>query len=105
MQMNDRFAMKPTRMRLLVVAAALSAVAMATPVSTAGAATDPPAVATVIGGWDGLQAVALPAPEPVAGQTATVTGPAIITTAPSSFVNTNNQVSAGGNWSGGQAAP
>jgi hypothetical protein len=34
-----------------------------------------------------------------------VTGPAIITTAPSSFVNTNNQVAAGGNWSGGQSAP
>jgi hypothetical protein len=31
-----------------------------------------------------------------------VVGPVIITTAPSSFINTNNQVSAGGNWSGGQ---
>jgi hypothetical protein len=34
-----------------------------------------------------------------------VVGPTIITTAPSSFINTNNQVSAGGNWSGGQVGP
>jgi hypothetical protein len=39
------------------------------------------------------------------GQTATVIGPTIITTAPSSFINTNNQVSAGSNLSGGQFAP
>jgi len=29
----------------------------------------------------------------------------IITTAPTIFINTNNQVSVDGNWSGGQAAP
>jgi hypothetical protein len=34
-----------------------------------------------------------------------VVGPVIITTAPSSFINTNNQVSAGGNVAGGQFAP
>jgi hypothetical protein len=39
------------------------------------------------------------------GQTASVIGPTIITTAPSTFINTNNQVSAGSNLSGGQAAP
>jgi hypothetical protein len=38
------------------------------------------------------------------GQTASVIGPTIITTAPSLFINTNNQVSAGSNLSGGQAA-
>jgi hypothetical protein len=97
--------MKPTRTLLLVVAAALSAIAAAAPVSSASAATEPPAVATVAGGWDGLPAVTSPDTYPVAGQAATVTGPAIITTAPSSFVNTNNQVSAGANWSGGQFAP
>jgi hypothetical protein len=39
------------------------------------------------------------------GQAASVIGPTIITTAPSAFINTNNQVSAGSNLSGGQAAP
>jgi hypothetical protein len=39
------------------------------------------------------------------GQTASVIGPTIITTAPSLFINTNNQVSAGSNLSGGQFAP
>jgi hypothetical protein len=38
------------------------------------------------------------------GQAASVIGPTIITTAPSLFINTNNQVSAGSNLSGGQAA-
>jgi hypothetical protein len=33
-----------------------------------------------------------------------VVGPVIITTAPTSFINTNNQVSTGGNVSGGQVA-
>ena len=39
------------------------------------------------------------------GQAASVIGPAVITTAPSLFVNTNNQVSAGSSLSGGQVAP
>jgi hypothetical protein len=38
------------------------------------------------------------------GQTASVIGPAVITTAPSLFINTNNQVSAGSSLSGGQVA-
>jgi hypothetical protein len=42
---------------------------------------------------------------PSVGQVASVIGPTIITTAPSTFINTNNQVSAGSNLSGGQAAP
>jgi hypothetical protein len=41
---------------------------------------------------------------PGVGQAASVIGPTIITTAPSAFINTNNQVSAGSNLSGGQAA-
>jgi hypothetical protein len=39
------------------------------------------------------------------GQTASVIGPAVITTPPSLFINTNNQVSAGSSLSGGQFAP
>jgi hypothetical protein len=72
--------MKPTRTRLVAVAAALSAIAIAAPVSTAAA-------------------------DPVAGQVAEVVGPTIITTAPGvTFVNTNNQTAAGGVFSAGQFA-
>jgi hypothetical protein len=68
------------------IAAALSAVSIAAPVSTAAAATtaraagpgDPPA--------------------------ATVTGPRYITTAPSTFINNNNQVSSDDVSLGGQSA-
>jgi hypothetical protein len=83
------FDMKLTRTRLVGVAVALGTVAIAAPVSTAGADLGAPADAGV---WVGAPGV-------------TVVGPAIITTAPSSFVNTNNQVSTGGNWSGGQFTP
>jgi hypothetical protein len=81
-KLKGRFDMKPTRTRLVVVAAALSAIAIAAPVSTAGAATAAPAVAPAV----------------------TVTGPTYITTAPSTFINTNNQVSPGDNSSGSQVA-
>ena len=93
--------MKPTRQRLVGLAAALSTIAVAASLSTASAATAAPAVAPVpivaAGWWGGFSAV------PFTGQ-ATVIGPVIITTAPTSFINTNNQVSVGDNWSGGQAA-
>jgi hypothetical protein len=75
-----RFARKPTRARLVWVAAALSAIAIAAPVSTAAAAG------------------------PVDGPAATITGPTYITTAPSTFINTNNQVSSGSTSLGGQSA-
>jgi hypothetical protein len=75
--------MKPTRTRLVGVAVALSAIAIAAPVATAGAATAAPAVA-----------------RPVAA----VTGATYITTAPSTFINTNNQSSPGNNSSGSQVA-
>jgi hypothetical protein len=42
---------------------------------------------------------------PVVGQVAAVIGPTVITSAPSTFNNTNIQVSAGSNGSGGQAGP
>jgi hypothetical protein len=79
--LEGRFDMKPTRTHLMGVAAALSAIAIAAPVSIAGAATAAP--------------VARPA---------TVTGPTYITNAPSTFINTNNQVSPGNNSSGSQFA-
>jgi curli biogenesis system outer membrane secretion channel CsgG len=81
--LSSSSAKKFTRARLVPIAAALSAVAIAAPVSTAAAATtaraaDPPA--------------------------ATVTGPSYISTAPTTFVNNNNQVSAGDVSSAGQSA-
>jgi hypothetical protein len=65
------------------VAAALSAIALAAPVSTAGAAT-------------AAHAVARPAD--------TVIGPKYITSGPATFINTNNQVSPGDISSGNQVA-
>ena len=71
--------MKPTRTHLGIVAAALSTIAIAAPISAAGAATAAPAVACV-------------------------TGARWIITAPSTFVNTNDQVSPGNISSGSQFA-
>jgi hypothetical protein len=100
--MKGRSDMKPTRARLVGVATALAAIGIAVPVSTAGAATAAPRP-VVAGGWGGV--VALPSAEPIVGQEAAVIGPAIITTAPTTFINTNNQVTAGSTWSGGQVGP
>jgi hypothetical protein len=83
--LSSRFA-KPSRARLVPVAAALSAIAIAAPVSTAAAAT----TARAAGPGD--------APD------ATVTGPRYISTAPTTFINNNNQVSAGDVSFGGQSA-
>jgi hypothetical protein len=71
--------MHRTRTRLVGVAAALSTVAIAATLSTPSVATAEPAVVVI--------------------------GPTIITTASSSFVNTNTQVSAADNSSGGQFGP
>jgi hypothetical protein len=76
--------MKPTRTHLMRVAAALSTIAIAAPASTAVAATADAG--------------------PVAGQAATVTGATYITTAPSTFVNTNNQASSASTSIGDQTA-
>jgi hypothetical protein len=107
--------MKPSRKRLVGIAAALSTVAIAAPVSTASAAWTAPTLAPfsfgAVGlpgfpatGWGGGPAASFPAVGAVTGGVVVV-GPTVITTAPSSFINTNNQVSAGGNWNAGQFAP
>jgi hypothetical protein len=75
-----RSSRKPTQARLVRVAAALSAIAIAAPVATAAAAG------------------------PVDRPPATITGPTYITTAPSIFTNTNIQVSAGDISAGSQVA-
>jgi hypothetical protein len=87
--MKVRFDMKPNRTRLLVVAAALSTVAIAGPVSPAGAATAHRATA---------------AAERDAGHGPGVTGSTYITTAPTTFINDNNQVSDGNTSLGNQTA-
>jgi hypothetical protein len=119
--------------RFGLAAAAFSTAAIALPVSHANAAT-PPALAYPASAWHGLPTAGLPTAGlptgglptgglptgglptaglpraglsfvgPAVGQVAAVIGPTIITTAPSTFINTNNQVSAGGALNGGQAA-
>jgi hypothetical protein len=69
-QWKDRLVMSPIRTHLMGVAAALCAIAIAAPVSTAGAATAPSA----------------------SGSAATVVAPTYVVTTPSSFNNTNIQI-------------
>jgi hypothetical protein len=92
----------------LAALAAVSMLTIAAPVSGASAATTPaaafalPEAALPAAGFGFPYAGALPF-VPGAGL-GTVVGPAIITTAPTSFINTNNQVTAGSAVSGGQLA-
>jgi hypothetical protein len=72
--------MKLTRTRLVGLAAAMSTMAVAAPVSTAAADTAAVPVATVV-------------------------GPTFITSAPATFINTNTQVASADNSAGGQFAP
>jgi hypothetical protein len=83
---KGRIAMKPTRKHLVGVAAALSTIALAAPVSSAGAAT------------------AAPVTSAVAAQAATVTPQTFVTAGPSTFVNYNSQTSAGAISAGDQVA-
>jgi hypothetical protein len=105
--------MKSTVKRLAAVLA-VGTMAIVAPVASANAATTPVTSAAFAspfnqwGGtgldWGGLPGFT-PAPIPwVPTGGVAVVGPVIITTAPTSFINTNNQVSAGGNVTGGQVA-
>jgi hypothetical protein len=106
--------MNLTHKGLVTVAAALSAIAVVAPVSSASAATaatpNLAAFQLPAAGWGGLPGAtggivpvySIGFVGPSVGQVAAVIGPTIITTAPSTFINTNNQVSAGGVASGGQ---
>jgi hypothetical protein len=82
--LSSTLAKTSARARLVPIAAALSAIAIAAPVSTAAAAT----TARAAGPGDG------PA----------VTGATYITTAPSTFINNNNQSSSANNSLGDQSA-
>jgi hypothetical protein len=97
--------MHSTVKRLAVLGALGATLGIVAPVASANAATPvapaklaafgfPAFPGFIPGGWGaGLNGQAV---------WGSVVGPVIITTAPSSFINTNNQVSAGGNVSGGQ---
>jgi hypothetical protein len=116
--------MKSSLKRLAAVAA-VGAIGIVAPVASASAATTPlanPRLALPLppfpAGGLGLPAGGLRPPAggfpgfpggpgsfvgPSVGGLAAVIGPTVITTAPSTFINTNIQVSAGSNLSGGQA--
>lgn len=111
--------MNLSRTRRAAVAAAVAAAAIAVPAGSADAAPLPtlapglaPGFAFPAGwnggliatGWAGTPAAGVGLVSPTLGQVAAVVGPTIITTAPSTFINTNNQVTAGGAANGGQAA-
>jgi hypothetical protein len=108
----------------LSVLAALGAVGIVTPVTGASAAATPlPLTIPKLPLTGQLPLAGLPAFTPPAftapaftpppmnfvgpsvGQVAAVIGPTVITTAPSTFNNTNIQTTAGGAGSGGQAGP
>jgi hypothetical protein len=93
--------MNSIRRRRTALAAALGTLAVAAPLAGASAAHADGIAAT---GWGGTPAVLIGTEGPLLGQSAAVIGPAIITTAPATFVNTNNQVTADGAWSGGQSS-
>ena len=82
--------MKPTRTRLVGIAAVLTTIAIAAPVSTAAAATAAP-VTIVSTGPNGSPTVTLPAP----GQAGTVVGPTFITRGSATFTDTTIVVSDG----------
>jgi hypothetical protein len=107
--------MRSTVKRLAAVAA-LGAMGIIAPISSASAASPPAAPARAVlpfphyplagvawpgVGWGGgLTGGSFIGPGVAAG--VAVIGPNVITTAPSVFINTNIQVSAGGNLAGGQ---
>jgi hypothetical protein len=83
--------MKPARRRVAALAATLSTLAIAVP--TAGAATADDGSAFIVAGWESGPAAAVAGS--TTGQLTAVLGPLIITAAPSTIVNVNNQVAAG----------
>jgi hypothetical protein len=102
--------MNSTVRRLAVLGALGTTLGVVAPVATASAAVTPVAPPKFA---FPLPAFPVPAftPRPLSfvgpsiGQVAAVIGPTVLTTAPSNFSNTNIQVSAGSNLTGGQAGP
>jgi hypothetical protein len=100
--------MHSTVQRLAVLGALGTTLGIVAPVASASAASTPVAPARLAGlPFPGFIPGAFPLGGGALNEQAawgSVVGPVIITTAPSSFINTNNQVSAGANVSGGQVA-
>jgi hypothetical protein len=91
--------MNPTRRRVATLAVALGALVIA---PSAASADDATTAAVALVGWGGTPAAFLDGT--VVGQMAAVIGPVVITTAPSTFINSNTQISAGLATSGVQAS-
>jgi hypothetical protein len=101
--------MSPTVKRIAALAAVTAMGTAAAPVGSASAAIPP--VPFPGAGFPGLPLTGFPAVIPdgfgsvgPVGEAGAVVGPVIITTAPSVFINTNNQVTAGGALIGAQVA-
>jgi hypothetical protein len=115
--------MNSTVRRLAVLGALGTTLGVVAPVEIASAATTPvgpprlafplpafplpafPLPAFPVTGLPHFAPVPLSFVGPSVGQVAAVIGPTVLTTAPSNFSNTNIQVSAGSNLTGGQAGP
>jgi hypothetical protein len=98
--------MSSTLHRLVIAVVVAATLATVAPGSSAKAATPPPASAKFVlplpaAGVPALGSLGVVAPG--LGQVAAVIGPTIITTAPTTYINSNTQVSAGGAVNGGQA--
>jgi hypothetical protein len=96
--------MYPTAKRFALLGALASTFAVAAPAATASTASAAPAAGPAGLAFPGLFPF-IPDGATANGQLVvgpTATGAIIITTAPTSFINTNNQTSGGGNWSTGQ---
>jgi hypothetical protein len=105
--------MNSTVRRLAALGALGTTLGVVAPVGSASAATTPAALSRLAFPLPAFPVTGVPrfTPGPLSfvgpsiGQVAAVIGPTVLTTAPSNFSNTNIQVSAGGNLSGGQAGP
>jgi hypothetical protein len=85
--------MNPTHRRVAALAAALSTIVIAASGPAAARADDGGGAAIGLLGWGGTPAAFLEGP--VVGQLAAVVGPFVLTTAPSTYINSNTQIAAG----------
>jgi hypothetical protein len=102
---SGRKHMNATLKRLALAGALATTVGGAAPAAITATAAAAPAGATAFPFPDSLAFFPVPGGVAANGQLIvgpTATGAIIISTAPTSFINTNNQTSAVGNWTAGQ---